>query len=185
MYHVQRNRRCYPASWYRSTKLNKLTNKNWFPWTKQTVTEWRKDDKDLPFLPLWPQKLWVASCPKQDDTSVRHRVGNFWRAGLRFSSVHWKELQLLFTLPLVRQFCIGKGANINEATAAINHPASAISSTVEMISLASKTGRLLSETTSRTRSARALKNDASYSCPLTLEKSNHFAHWQSPWEEAY
>lgn len=83
------------------------------------------------------------SCPLQAVTSVDQSVGNFWRAGCRFFSVHWNEdLEFLLTLPRIKHFWMGTGAYIRVAKAIISPPPSAISSTVQIISSPSKTVRL-------------------------------------------
>lgn len=159
-----------------------------------THITWKKKDrkkqagkrlKSEPLFVVGNKELPSASCPKHAATRVRHSVGKRWRAGLRFSNVHWaEEQQCLLTLPLLKQFWIGAGAYIRVAKAAISPPPSAMSSTVRIISSMSRTLRLLPGTMLLDIIERALENDASYSYPLILDNSNHFAHWQSPWKDS-
>lgn len=148
--------------------------------------DWNRMAKTSPFFALGPTRLEVVSCPKHADTNVCHSVGKRWSVGLRFSSVHWADVLLcLFTLPLLRQLWKGAEAYIKVAKAANSPPPSAMSSTVRIISSISWTRRLLSGTRLCESIARALENDASYSHPLTLERSNHRAHSQSPYQNEF
>lgn len=132
--------------------------------------------KKIPFLALGLEAKPSKPCPKQDVTKVCHNVGKCKSPGLRFSKVHWADdLECLLMLPLQRHFWIGGCACMRVAKAAISPPPSAISSTVIIMSSSSKPEILLPNVKLLDMIDRALAKDASYSQPLTLEKSNHLA----------